>query len=206
MKFPVRRAALVLAIIASAILPNAGAAAIDEQALVVSIAEAQIGKPFRLGLEGPTRFDCSGLVHFVFSQAGLLDRIGGRRFLAEEYYKWGRERGLLAQNNPRVGDLVLWKNAWAKRITHMGIYVGDNAKGKPLAISALTVGVMRHKVNTISVPFFSYIHVGLGMTPDPSPTPTSVPPSPTPTPTPTPTATPTLAATPTPEPAATPTP
>ena len=46
MVFPVRRAALVLAIVASAILPSAGSAApVDEQAQVVSIAEAQIGKP-----------------------------------------------------------------------------------------------------------------------------------------------------------------
>jgi len=202
MVFSMRRTALVLAIIASSILPSVGSAApVDEQALVVSIAEAQIGKPFRLGLEGPTRFDCSGLVHFVFSQAGLLDRVGGQRFIANEYYKWGRDRGLLGQSNPRVGDLVLWKYAGAKRITHMGIYVGTNPKGKDLAISALTVGVMRHKVNTISVPFFAYIHVGLGINPDPSPSPTPVPPTPSPTPTlPPATAAPTPTPTPTPIP------
>lgn len=192
MMFPVRRAALVLAIIASAIFPSAGVAAVDEQALVVSIAEAQIGKPFRLGFEGPARFDCSGLVHFVFSQAGLLDRIGGERFLANEYYKWGRDRGLLSRDNPRVGDLILWTYPTSKRIKHMGIYVGVSPKGRALAISALTVGVMRHKVDTISVPFFSYVHVGLGIAPEPSPspTPTPVPPTPTmvpPTPTPVPT-------------------
>jgi len=185
MVFSMRRTALVLAIIASAILPSVGSAApVDEQALIVSIAEAQIGKPFRLGREGPTRFDCSGLVHFVFTQAGLLDRIGGRRFLAEEYYKWGRDRGLLSRDHPRVGDLILWTYPTSKRIKHMGIYVGASPKGRPLAISALTVGVMRHKVDTISVPFFSYVHVGLGIVPEPSPspTPTPVPPSPTPVP------------------------
>lgn len=201
MRFPVRRAALALAFSATVLLPGLTAgAAVDEQALVVSLAEAQIGKSFRLGMQGPTRFDCSGLVHWVYSQAGLLDRVGGERFVAQEYYLWGRERGLLTRENPRVGDLVLWKYAWSRRIKHMGIYVGVNVRGKHLAISALTVGVMRHRVDRISIPFFSYVHVGLGIPTDPPP-PT---PEPTPTPTPTPVATPT--STPSPAPTATTTP
>lgn len=118
------------------------------------------------------RFDCSGLIHFVFSQAGLLDRVGGKRFVATEYYKWGRDRGLLSKTNPQVGDLVLGTYAWSRRIKHTGIYVGASAKGRPLAISGLTVGVMRHRVDTISVPFFSYIDTGLRVVPDPTPTPT----------------------------------
>ncbi|MGI8929140.1 MAG: NlpC/P60 family protein [Candidatus Limnocylindrales bacterium] len=98
-------AVLAFVVVATAMLPNAASAAVDEPALVVSIAEAQIGRSFRLGMEGPTRFDCSGLIYYVFSQAGLLDRIGGMRFTAREYYKWARELGLLAKTDPRVGDL-----------------------------------------------------------------------------------------------------
>ena len=189
----------------------------DEQALIVSIAQQQLGKPFRLGSNGPARFDCSGLVYFVYEQAGLESRIGGKRYTADEFYRWGLARGLVSTSNPRVGDLILWKPHKAAKMKHMGIYIGETAmklkgknKGKTrgVAISALTIGVSRHKVDTISVPFFAYIHVGLGVRdepPPPTPTPTPTPP-PTPMPDPTPTPEPTATPDPTPDPNATPTP
>ncbi len=198
MRFPLRRGALILALMATAIVPNTASAAVDEQALVVSIAQAQIGKPFRMGTQGLARFDCSGLIYFVYAQSGIVDRIGGRRLTADGYMKWGRQRGLLSRTDPRVGDLVLWKYARDTRIRHSGIYVGVNVKGQPLAISALTTGVAKHKILTISVPFFSYVHTGLGLRPDP-PTP---PPSPSPTPTTEPSPSPTATPTPTPTPIA----
>ena len=161
---------------------------------------------FKLGMEGPTKFDCSGLVYYVFTNAGLIDRIGGKRMVAGDYYKWGQQRGLLAKTGPRVGDLALWGLPGKGGIKHMGIYVGDNNGGKPMAISALTIGVTRHKVLTISVPFFSYVHIGLGVVTDPPP-----PPTPTPTTTATPTTAPPtrppspLGPSPSPDPSAIPT-
>ena len=209
----------LVALSALTALPATAAADVDEQQLVVSIAEAQIGKGFRIGMEGPRLFDCSGLVYFVFSNAGLLDRIGGERRLANEYYKWARERGLVSKTDPRVGDLVLWRYRWSSRVKHIGIYVGTNANGKPMAISALTTGVTRHRVGRISIPFFAYIHTGLRAlerpTPTPTPptptpptptppTPTPIPPTPTPpTPTPTPTHTPLPTLDPSPSPSPT---
>ncbi len=183
-----RRIALIVAILVSFLVPTpAGAAVVDEQALIVSAAQQQLGKPFRLGSNGPTRFDCSGLVYYVYAQAGLQDRIGGKRYVADEFYRWGRDRGLVSTDNPRVGDLVLWKPHSAAKIKHMGIYIGEvvkikgtvKANGKkimknkvtPIAISALTSGVARHKMNTISMPFFAYVHIGLGLRDD-NPTPT----------------------------------
>ena len=180
--FPLVAVFAVAAICGS--LPSGTRAGVDERAVVVDMALRQLGKPFRLGMEGPSRFDCSGLVHYVFSQTGLLERIGGHRYVAREYYRWARERGLLATTNPRVGDLILWGVPGNGGIKHMGIYIGNNARGKPMAVSALTTGVARHRVDGISVKFFSYIHVGLGVVPDPTP-----PPTPTPSPSPTPTAT-----------------
>ncbi len=187
---------LVLLLVAG--LPAGAKAAVDEPALVVAEATAQLGKPFRLGMEGPTKFDCSGLVYYVFTHTGLIDRIGGKRMVARDYYKWGQERGLLAKTSPRVGDLILWGVPGKGGVKHMGIYVGANNRGKPMAISALTIGVTRHQVLTISVPFFSYVHTDLGLVTDPPP--------PAPTPTPTPLATPTSAPTPTADPSPSPDP
>ena len=164
------------------------------------MAQAQLGKPFRLGTQGPNRFDCSGLVYFVFSRTGLLDRIGGRRMVADEYYHWGRERGLLSATNPRVGDLALWKYPDQKRVKHMGIYIGKNLKGQDLAISALTVGVSRHRTTKISIPFLTYVRIGLGGSPPPSPSP-----SPTQSPSPSPTLSPSPSPTQSPSPGPTPT-
>ena len=192
----------LLLCMAAAVLPASTVAGDAEQALVVSIAEAQIGKRFRMGTEGPATFDCSGLIYYVYKQAGLFERFGKRRIPARQYYAWGKERGLLSKTNPEVGDLILW--AEDGKIVHMGMFVGYDSRGRELAISALTTGVNRHRIHTISVKFLTYVHTGLAGEP-------GDPPTPTPTPTPTdassgaPTATPTEAVNPGGTPTATPT-
>jgi hypothetical protein len=219
---PARRVALIVALCFAVLIPApAAATVVDEQALIVSIAQQQLGKPFRLGSSGPSRFDCSGLVYFVYARAGLEARIGGKRYTANEFYRWGLARGLVSRDKPRVGDLVLWKPYTATKVKHMGIYVGETPpklsgiyKGqtRSVAISALTTGVSRHKVDSISMPFLAYVHIGLGVRddnpppPTPTPTPTATPtPTPTATADPTPTPQPTSAPAPTPDPNATPT-
>jgi cell wall-associated NlpC family hydrolase len=37
----------------------------------VAIAHKQIGKPYRYGGDGPSSFDCSGLVQYVYRKAGV---------------------------------------------------------------------------------------------------------------------------------------
>ncbi|HUR17153.1 MAG TPA: NlpC/P60 family protein [Candidatus Limnocylindrales bacterium] len=190
----------LLLCVATALLPASTVASASEQERVVSIATAQLSKPFRLGAEGPRRFDCSGLIYFTFKNAGLYERFGTRRLLARNYYTWGRERGLLGTTNPRVGDLVLWTHSGT--IVHMGMYIGVDNRGRARALSALTTGVSRHSIGGISVRFLTYVHVGLDGTPDPDPSPSGSPPptvSPSATPV-EPGATPSLAPTPLPTP------
>jgi cell wall-associated NlpC family hydrolase len=170
----------VLAALATAFLVAAtpGASlAVDQQQLVVSAAQAKIGAKFQLGAEGPTRFDCSGLVWWSFSTTGLADYIGGKRMRAREYQSWFRARGLLktSASAARVGDLVFYANP-AK---HTGIVIGFK-NGRPRVVSALTSGVAVTYYNTLNVPFHSFGSVGLGVIPSPTPTPTPRP-SPTPT-------------------------
>jgi cell wall-associated NlpC family hydrolase len=142
--------------------PAAAAAAPTESGAVLSFARNQIGKPFLMGATGLRRYDCSGLVYRTFYEAGLLDRIGGSRKLARGYYRWFKDRGLASKTNPRPGDLVAYAHT-GKPVSHIGIFVGWNAKGQPMAISALINpwGVSRHRVFGISVPLKAYLHVNL---------------------------------------------
>jgi cell wall-associated NlpC family hydrolase len=137
-------------------LPNsAPAAAGSEFGAMENVARAQVGDPFRLGTEGPHRFDCSGLVYFAFNKAGLLDRVGGKRRLARGYLQWFRDRGLASRTNPRPGDLVVWG-----RGKHIGIYLGD---GKAISAVVNPWGVKVHPVKGwLNMRFTTYLHVGLG--------------------------------------------
>ena len=126
----------------------------SEAQRVIRYARAHLGARFRIGTEGGRYFDCSGLVYRVYQQAHLLRKIGGGRKLAAGYYRWFRSRGLVSRSNPRPGDLVWWTKHG--QIEHMGIYIGNGR-----AISALTTGVKRHHLKTISVKFKAFGHVRL---------------------------------------------
>jgi peptidoglycan DL-endopeptidase CwlO len=171
-------AALTTALlIASAPAP---AAAADQRDLIVATSQSVIGARFKIGAEGPTRFDCSGLLWWTYSSTGLGDKIGGKRMRAREYQKWFRTRGLLKTDpkTARIGDLVFYGSP-AK---HSGIVTGFDKKGRPRVTSALTSGVATTRHNTLTVRFHSFGHVGLGVVTDPTPDPTPAP-APTPMPT-----------------------
>ncbi len=169
-------------------------AAVDQRDVLVSVARTALGGRFRIGAEGPTRFDCSGFVWWTFNTAGLGEPIGGDRMRAREYQKWFRVRGLLFRDakKAQVGDLAFY----ASPAKHSGIVVGFK-KGRPRVMSALTTtGVTETFYNTLDVRFHSFGRVGLGVVPDPTPQPT---PDPTPAPTPEPTPLPSAEPTPIPE-------
>ena len=107
------------------------------------------------------------MVWYVYSLAGLSDRIGGKRLRAREYAKWFRDRGLLSTRDPRIGDLAFFYNP-AK---HVGIVTRFNERGKVFVTSALTTGVREVRSDLLSVPFYAYGHVGLQVVPDPTPPP-----------------------------------
>jgi len=135
-------------------------AATTESSEVVTFAQHQINKPFRLGAIGLRRYDCSGLVYRTFLEANLAKRIGGER-TARGYYNWFKKHGKITKN-PRRGDLVVWAKP-GRKVSHIGIFYGYNKRGKPLAISALVNpwGVTKHKVNGIHIPLKAYLHVDI---------------------------------------------
>ena len=78
----------------------------------VSVAAAQIGKPYKWGAAGPDSFDCSGLTMYAWAKAGVqLDH-----FAASQYESLPK----VPKSQLRPGDLVFFGNP----IHHVGIYEG----------------------------------------------------------------------------------
>ncbi|MFF5368532.1 NlpC/P60 family protein [Streptomyces sp. NPDC013187] len=79
----------------------------------VAAARSALGKPYVWGANGPTGFDCSGLMQWSYAQAGVaLPRTSqGQRYA-------GRQVPL---SEARPGDLVLYRGD----ASHVGMYMGD---------------------------------------------------------------------------------
>jgi hypothetical protein len=90
---------------------------------VVKIAQAQIGTPYVWGGEDPNApghpgaFDCSGLVQWVYGQAGeKLPRVAQAQYDATPKVASG--------TSLQPGDLLFF-GAGPKGIEHVGIYIGN---------------------------------------------------------------------------------
>lgn len=81
------------------------------------MAVKMVGKPYRMGGAAPsTGFDCSGLVHFSYRQAGIVvPRSTEQQLLASR---------AVARSKLRRGDLVFFDQEGKKK-SHVGIYLGD---------------------------------------------------------------------------------
>lgn len=84
-----------------------------QAATAVSVAYAQLGKPYIWGGAGPNSFDCSGLTMYAWAAAGVaLDHYTGSQY----------NQGVhVSQAALLPGDLVFFY----PDISHEGIYVGD---------------------------------------------------------------------------------
>ena len=101
------------------ISPAEPGAALELGLLAVQVARAQIGKPYVWGASGPDRFDCSGLMQWVWAQLGV--RIP--KFSVDQY------RGLqpVAPRDLRPGDLVFFDICCDQPgvvPSHVGMYAG----------------------------------------------------------------------------------
>lgn len=145
-------AALAMTVVGASMAPAPTFAAKPREA-VIAAAESYLGVDFRLGAEGPHRFDCSGLMFRIFADAGELPRISGKRLRAIGYMKWFASRGLASKNGGERGDLVIWGGG-----RHIGIYLGDG-----MVISALTTtGVTVHRLHGINYRFTTFLKVRWG--------------------------------------------
>jgi cell wall-associated NlpC family hydrolase len=134
----------------------AGAQPKTEAQKIVSIARNELGHRYSFASTGPNTFDCSGLVFYVYKQAGLLDRIGGSRKTVAGYHRWFNLHGTVTKgaSTAQVGDLLVWgKNH------HTGIYIGD---GKAISALVNPYGVTEHKVvGYINMKLTAVLHVKL---------------------------------------------
>lgn len=82
---------------------------------IVSTAERLVGTPYVLGGTSPSGFDCSGLVHYTYRQAGVrTPRTAAQQFQAAQL-----------QRQVLPGDLLFFRSPRSSDISHVGIYAGS---------------------------------------------------------------------------------
>ena len=90
---------------------------VDRAVAVLDYAKKFVGVRYRSGGEGPSGFDCSGYVRYVYKNFGL-DLV----HTAAGQYNSGTA---IKREELRPGDLVFF-NTGGSGINHSGIYVGNN--------------------------------------------------------------------------------
>jgi cell wall-associated NlpC family hydrolase len=125
---------------------------VDRGLLVKKIALRQRWDRYVAGAAGPNAFDCSGLVRYVYSKAGVGRKIGGGRS-ARAMLTWGRMKGITSRRNPQIGDVAIWGNG-----RHAGIYIG-----RGYVISALNPrqDIRITRLHALGDPFTTFIHTGI---------------------------------------------
>jgi hypothetical protein len=82
-------------------------------------AASRVGTPYVWGAEGPTSFDCSGLVQWSFAQAGVrMPRVSQQQWFAGPHVNYA---------NALPGDLLFWHYDPTDKsnIDHVAIYAGN---------------------------------------------------------------------------------
>ncbi|MFI9327786.1 C40 family peptidase [Kitasatospora sp. NPDC052868] len=105
----------------------------------IEYALAQLGKPYVWGGNGPSGYDCSGLVQQAYRRSGIsLPRVADDQYAATTPISAGQLRR---------GDLVFWSDSGrASGIHHVGIYLGGNTfveaprPGRTVRISTISSG------------------------------------------------------------------
>ncbi len=87
--------------------------------LAVTAAKSQLGVPYQYGGATPNgSFDCSGLTMYVYSKAGISLPHSAA---AQATYGWQ-----VSRNSLQPGDLLFFDPNGSSKITHCGIYIGNN--------------------------------------------------------------------------------
>ena len=106
------------------------------------VALAQVGRPYVSGGESPSGFDCSGLVQYAYTAAGVsLPRTTGAQISAGT---------AVSEANLQVGDLVFFYGG-----SHVGIYVG-NGEVVHAPVPGQTVTVIK----IAYMPYYAARHIG----------------------------------------------
>lgn len=109
-------------------------------------ASRQVGVPYRYGGADTDGFDCSGLVHFAYRQAGKnVPRTTGSLWRSLERVSAGELR---------IGDILFFRIAG--KVSHVGMYLGGR-KFVHAPQSGRSVSIAK-----LDSPFYSKVYVGAG--------------------------------------------
>lgn len=108
---------------------------------VISVAQAQIGKRYVRGDEGPNTFDCSGLIYYCLTKNGVSV---GRRSAAS--YSQNESWTLItSMSDLEKGDLLFFRDDKSSRVSHVGLYIGG---GKMIDASSSLGEVVKRSCKT----------------------------------------------------------
>ncbi|MGL5316134.1 MAG: C40 family peptidase [Peptostreptococcaceae bacterium] len=85
----------------------------------IGLLEQQLGKEYVWGATGPDSFDCSGLVQYIY-KTSLGKNIPRTSY---EQSKYGES---VNREDLQVGDLVFFDTMNKGRVSHVGMYIGNN--------------------------------------------------------------------------------
>ena len=97
-------------------------------------AQNMIGKPYRYGGNSPTGFDCSGLVQYSYSRAGLP--------IPRTTKSQRESSAAVGSQSLRAGDLIFFDQE-GRKSSHVGIYIGNGrfvhapSSGKQVRVDTL---------------------------------------------------------------------
>lgn len=99
----------------------------SERLAIIAESLTHLGKPYRWGATGPSRFDCSGYSRHVLRETlGVeIPRVSNNQSRAGMAVK---------RSEMQPGDLVFFGSK--SKVTHVGIYLGTDAQGRQLMINA----------------------------------------------------------------------
>ncbi len=105
----------------------------------LKFAQAQLGKKYVSGNEGPTSFDCSGYAYYCLKNSGIsTGRLSAKGFSSVS--SWTSVK----KSNIKAGDLLFFGVRGSSSVGHVGIYLGNNnmihcssSKGK-VVITSIT--------------------------------------------------------------------
>lgn len=111
---------------------------------LVNYARTCIGKPYVYGAAGPNAFDCSGLVQYVYKNAGIN--------LSRTTYTQVNEGREVNRNELKPGDLVFFNTTG--HLSHVGLYIGEGnflhapRTGKNVMITSMKEGYFADRFET----------------------------------------------------------
>ena len=98
---------------------NINTSASNDMDKAVELIESKVGNKYVWGATGPNSFDCSGLVQYVYKNALGKD-------IPRTSYEQSKFGKAVDKKDLQVGDLVFFDTMGKGRVSHVGMYVGNN--------------------------------------------------------------------------------